>query len=87
MATIDFAAVMKKYKKGDKDTGSTPVQIITLTEEIISLQSHFEVHPKDNSGRRGILKKVSNRRKLLDYLKRKDTETYSNLIIDLGLRK
>lgn len=87
MSAIDFDAVMAKYKKNDKDTGSTSVQIIGLTSEIVSLQSHFGVHPKDNSGRRGILMKVSNRRKLLDYLKRKDTETYSKLIVDLGLRK
>ena len=69
------------------DTGSPEVQIAILTERINNLTEHFRTHQKDHHSRRGLLKMVSSRRSLLDYLKRKDTKRYSSLIEKLGIRK
>ena len=69
------------------DTGSPEVQVALLTASINHLQGHFEVHSKDHHGRRGLLRMVSQRRKLLDYLKRKDADRYQALIQKLGLRR
>ncbi|MGH7197259.1 MAG: 30S ribosomal protein S15 [Candidatus Omnitrophota bacterium] len=79
--------VIQKYKTHEKDTGSSRVQIAVLTERINSLGTHFKSHEKDNHSRRGLLKLVSQRRKLLDYVKREDEKAYLKLIDDLNLRK
>ena len=79
--------VIQKFKVHDKDTGSSFVQIAVLTERINNLGDHFKSQPKDHHSRRGLLKMVSQRRKLLDYLKREDQKAYQKLISDLDLRK
>ncbi len=79
--------VIQKHKIHDKDTGSSFVQIAVLTERINNLGGHFKSHVKDHHSRRGLLKLVSQRRKLLDYLKREDEKSYYKLIDDLDLRK
>ena len=76
-----------KYGRGDNDTGSAEVQIAILTERINHLTEHFKTHKKDNHSRRGLLMMVAQRRKLLDYLKRKDEARYTDLIGKLGLRR
>ena len=81
------AQVVKTYQRSSKDTGSPEVQIALLTERINSLTEHFKTHVKDFHSRRGLLKLVSQRRKLLDYLKRKDADKYRGLIERLSLRK
>ena len=79
--------VIKKHKIHDKDTGSSFVQIAVLTERINNLGPHFKSHEKDHHSRYGLLKLVSQRRKLLDYLKRENKDAYQKLIADLDLRK
>ena len=79
--------IIQKFKIHDKDTGSSVVQIAVLTERINSLGTHFKSHVKDNHSRRGLLKMVSQRRKLLDYLKRENESEYQKLIDTLELRK
>lgn len=79
--------IIKKYQRVEGDTGSTEVQIALLTARILDLQEHFNTHKKDFHSRRGLLKLVSSRRRLLDYLKRTNFESYRNLIADLGLRR
>jgi small subunit ribosomal protein S15 len=79
--------VVKQYQRSGKDTGSPEVQVALLTERINGLTDHFKTHVKDFHSRRGLLKLVSQRRKLLDYLKRKDADKYRALIERLGLRK
>jgi len=81
------AQVVKQYQRTGNDTGSPEVQIALLTERINSLAEHFKTHVKDFHSRRGLLKLVSQRRKLLDYLKRKDADKYRSIIDRLGLRK
>ena len=81
------AELIKEYATKDGDTGSPEVQVAILTERITSLTEHFKGHKKDNHSRRGLLKMVSSRRSLLDYLKRKDEERYRNLIASLGIRR
>lgn len=76
-----------EHRKHDKDTGSPEVQVAILTERINELQGHFEKHPKDHHSRRGLLMLVSQRRRLLDYLRRKSPERYQALIERLGLRR
>jgi small subunit ribosomal protein S15 len=76
-----------KFKLHDKDSGSPSVQIALLTERINYLTEHFRMHKKDHHSRRGLLKMVNQRRKLLDYLKRKDTDRYKSVIEGLSLRK
>ena len=84
---IQKSEVINKYKKHNKDTGSSEVQIALLTGRINDLTEHFKIHKKDHHSRRGLLKMVGQRRRLLDYLKNKDLEGYRNLIKSLGLRK
>lgn len=79
--------VMKKYQRHEGDTGSPEVQVALLTERINHLTNHFQVHKKDHHSRRGLLKLVGQRRRLLDYLKDEDIERYRNLIKELGIRK
>lgn len=80
------AQVIKSNQRSAKDTGSPEVQVAILTDRINELTEHMKVHKKDVSSRRGLLKMVSNRRTLLDYLKRKDEKTYTDLVKKLGLR-
>ena len=79
--------VIGTYKTHIGDTGSPEVQVALLSERINYLTEHFKAHAKDHHSRRGLLKLVGQRRRLLDYLKRKDTERYSDLIKRLGIRK
>lgn len=79
--------VVEKHRRGKADTGSPEVQIALLSERINSLSPHFEANKKDHHSRRGLLKMVNQRRKLLDYLKQSDQDRYSKLITDLGLRR
>ena len=81
------AQVVKQHQRAVNDTGSPEVQIALLTERINDLTGHFKTHVKDFHSRRGLLKMVSQRRKLLDYLKRKNADKYRSLIERLGLRK
>ncbi len=79
--------IVKDYQRDGADTGSPEVQVALLTHRINGLQSHFSDHKADHHSRRGLLKMVNQRRKLLDYLKRKDVERYQALIGRLGLRR
>jgi len=76
-----------EYQTHDTDTGSPEVQVAILTERINELQDHFKLHKKDHHSRRGLLMLVSQRRRLLDYLRRKSPERYTTLIKRLGLRR
>ncbi|HQC54213.1 MAG TPA: 30S ribosomal protein S15 [Clostridia bacterium] len=79
--------IIKTFGKKEGDTGSPEVQIALLTERIVELTAHLNVHKKDHHSRRGLLKMVGQRRSLLDYLKKKDVERYREIISALGLRK
>jgi small subunit ribosomal protein S15 len=79
--------ILQKYRRHDVDTGSPEVQIALLTERIVNLTEHFKTHKKDHHSRRGLLHLVSLRRRLLNYLKRENTDRYRKLIEQLGLRK
>ena len=81
------AARIKEYATGDGDTGSPEVQVAILSERISNLTEHFKTHAKDNHSRRGLLKLVSQRRRLLDYVKDRDNARYQDLIKRLGLRR
>ncbi len=81
------ADIIKTYGKGEGDTGSPEVQIALLSANIEGLQGHFKEHIHDHHSRRGLLRMVSQRRKLLDYLKKKNVERYRTIIASLGLRK
>jgi len=81
------AALVKEYATHEGDTGSPEVQVAVLSERITNLTEHFKTHKKDNHSRRGLLMLVSQRRRLLDYLKSRDVARYSSLIGRLGLRK
>lgn len=83
----DKKAVVAEYGRNDNDTGSSEVQIALLTKRIVELTEHFKIHKKDHNSRRGLLKLVGQRRKLLKYIKRTDLEKYRELIKRLGLRK
>ncbi len=83
---IDKKAIIKKYGKHEKDTGSSEVQIAILTERIRRLTEHLKIHKKDKHSRRGLLLMVSKRKKHMKYLKRKSPERYEQLIKDLGIR-
>ncbi len=87
LSTEQKAAIVAQYGRDAKDTGSSEVQIALLTAQINHLQAHFAEHKKDHHGRRGLLAMVSRRRKLLDYLKRKDVAKYTELLAALGLRR
>jgi len=79
--------IVKEHSRGTNDTGSPEVQAALLTAKITDLTEHFKVHKHDFHSRQGLLRMVSKRRKMLDYLKRKDAERYRALISKLGLRK
>src|SRR3954470_16841408 len=81
------AEIISTYQRAQGDTGSPEVQVALLTSRINGLTDHFKTHVKDHHSRRGLLKLVSQRRKLLDYLKRENAERYRELIEQLGLRK
>lgn len=81
------ADLINKFKRSELDTGSCEVQIALLTHRIMDLTPHFSQNKKDHHGRRGLVRMVSRRRKLLDYLKRTDVERYSTLIKELEIRK
>ena len=81
------AAIMKKYARGENETGSPEVQIALLTADINKLNDHFKAHPKDNHSNRGLLMKIGRRRDLLRYLRRENLERYSALVESLGLRR
>lgn len=87
LSVEEKAAILAEYGTGENDTGSTQVQVALLTADINKLQGHFKEHKKDNHSRRGLLRKVSQRRKLLDYFKGKNLEGYKELIKKLGLRR
>jgi len=80
-------AVIADHKRSDNDTGSPEVQVALLTKRINDLTAHFADHKKDHHSRRGLLRMVNTRRKLLDYVKRKDLARYQELIAKLGLRR
>ena len=79
--------IVKKYQISEGDTGSPEVQVALLTANIEELQKHFQSHKHDHHSRRGLIRMVNQRRKLLDYLRQKDTTRYSDLIKRLGLRR
>lgn len=79
--------IINQYRRDEKDTGSSEVQIALLTERINELTEHLKVHKKDNHSRRGLLKMVGKRRNLLNYLAKKDENAYKELVKRLGLRK
>lgn len=81
------AELIGKFAQKSEDTGSPEVQVAILTERITNLTEHFKSHKKDNHSRRGLLKMVSRRRRLLDYVKGKDEERYKKLIAELGIRR
>ena len=87
VTAADKAQLVKDYQRAVNDTGSPEVQVALLTTRINQLTEHFKAHAKDHHSRRGLLKMVSRRRKLLDYLKRTNLEGYKTLIERLGLRK
>ena len=84
---IDKAAITSEYQRHDRDTGSSEVQIAILTKQIEALTEHLKANKKDHSSRYGLLRKVQNRRNLLNYLKREDEERYKALVAKLGLRR
>jgi small subunit ribosomal protein S15 len=87
VTTADKSRIVSQYQRANGDTGSPEVQVALLTERINMLAGHFKSHVKDFHSRRGLLKLVSQRRSLLDYLKRSNVEAYRSLIERLGLRK
>lgn len=87
LTTETKASIVAKFQRAAQDTGSSEVQIALLSANISSLTEHLKVHKKDVHSRRGLVGMVSRRRKLLDYLKTKDRQGYTDLIKELGLRK
>jgi small subunit ribosomal protein S15 len=87
METVAKAAIKKEYQTHDADTGSVDVQVALLSQRIKDLTGHLKTHKKDHSSRRGLIAMVSQRRKLLDYLRSKDEGRYQGLIKRLGLRR
>ena len=83
----DRADVIAKFQRAENDTGSPEVQVALLTARINDLQPHFKAHKADHHSRRGLIRMVNSRRTLLDYLKRKDSDRYTALINELGLRR
>jgi len=83
---FEKVSTVQKYRSHETDTGSTRVQVALLTERINYLTDHFRAHKKDHHGRRGLLKMVGKRRRLLNYLKRTDVDGYRTIISELGLR-
>ena len=84
---VDKAAIKSEFQRHDRDTGSSEVQIAILTKEIEALTEHLKANKKGHSSRYGLLRKVQNRRNLLDYLKREDAAKYQELIKKLGIRR
>jgi small subunit ribosomal protein S15 len=87
LAPVKKTEIISQFRTHDSDTGSPQVQIAILSERIGELTEHFKTHAKDHSSRRGLLKLVSKRRRLLDYLKQHDTDSYRDVIGKLGIRK
>jgi len=87
LAKEQKGALIKKYELHEKDTGSAEVQIALFTERINNLSEHFAVHKKDHHSRRGLLKLVGQRRRLLNYLRKKDVKRYQDIVKKLELRK
>ena len=87
MSAADKQKVIEEYKRGPSDTGSPEVQVALLTARIQQLSGHFADHKQDHHSRRGLVRMVNSRRKLLDYLKGKDLDRYRDLIARLGLRR
>lgn len=87
ITTEEKQRVMKEFATKEGDTGSAEVQVAILSSRIATLTEHFKIHKEDNHGRRGLLKMVATRRKLLDYTKSKDEARYQDLIKRLGLRR
>jgi small subunit ribosomal protein S15 len=87
LSAEEKSAILTDNQRSEGDTGSPEVQVALLSANIESLQSHFKSHKKDHHSRRGLIRMVNQRRKLLDYLKRKDVERYASLIGKLGLRR
>ena len=87
LTNADRAAIIAKFARAENDTGSPEVQVALLTAQINDLQGHFKEHKHDHHSRRGLIRMVNQRRKLLDYLKGKDATRYSALIAALGLRR
>tara|TARA_B100001250_G_C19777332_1_gene780191 strand:+ start:428 stop:697 length:270 start_codon:yes stop_codon:yes gene_type:complete len=87
ISSDDKKQVIKEYSTKDGDTGSPEVQVAILTKRIVNLTEHFKTHKKDNHSRRGLLKMVSLRRKLLDYVRTKDEDRYKDLIKRLEIRR
>lgn len=87
ITTAQKAELVTNYQRGKSDTGSPEVQVALLTARINDLTGHFKSHVKDHHSRRGLLRMVSRRRKLLDYLRRSDVDRYRQVIESLGLRK
>jgi len=87
MSQIDKDAVKRDFQRHETDTGSSDVQVALLTRRIEKLTEHLKTHKKDHSSRFGLIKMVSARRRLLDYLKQRDGERYKSLIGELGLRR
>jgi small subunit ribosomal protein S15 len=83
---FEKGTTVQKYRAHETDTGSTRVQVALLTERINYLTDHFRAHKKDHHGRRGLLKMVGKRRRLLNYLKRTDVDGYRQIVQELGLR-
>ncbi len=87
LSTVEKQTIIKEYATGEGDTGSPEVQVALLTANINDLQAHFKQHSHDHHSRRGLIRMVNSRKKLLDYLKRKDVDRYAELIKRLGLRR
>lgn len=87
LTKADKADVIKTYQRHSNDSGSADVQISILTKKILYLTDHLKIHKKDHHSRRGLIKMVGRRRRLLNYLRKKDVQRYRDLISKLGLRK
>jgi len=87
LTTEEKTKVIEQYRKGASDTGSPEIQIALLSKRIEFLSEHFSVHKKDHHSRHGLLKMVNTRRKLLDYLKKKNIDRYQTIVSSLGLRR
>ena len=87
ITVAEKARLLKEFATKEGDTGSPEIQVAILSSRIATLTEHFKIHKKDNHGRRGLLKMVAHRRKLLDYLRSKDEGRYKDLIKRLGLRR
>lgn len=87
LSAEEKAQIVNKYQRAEGDTGSPEVQVALLSARISQLTEHFGTHKHDHHSRRGLLKMVSQRRKMLDYLRRKDRQRYQSLIRELGLRR